>query len=44
MTDQAGQRLAKRHDALSLRSLRASGATPEHIKQMFNLGHSSDRV
>jgi glutamyl-tRNA synthetase len=32
MTDAAGRRLAKRHDALSLRSLRARGESPESIR------------
>ena len=32
MTDEAGVRLAKRHDALSLRKLRESGATPEALR------------
>ncbi|HXN34727.1 MAG TPA: glutamate--tRNA ligase family protein [Opitutaceae bacterium] len=31
MADEAGARLAKRHDALSLRALRARGQTPESI-------------
>ena len=31
MLDEAGQRLAKRHDALSLRQLRQQGQTPEQI-------------
>jgi len=31
VTDDTGARLAKRHDALSLRSLRASGATPASV-------------
>lgn len=31
--DESGQRLAKRHEALSLRALRASGKTPEDIRQ-----------
>jgi glutamyl-tRNA synthetase len=31
VADEAGERLAKRHDALSLRALRAAGATPESI-------------
>jgi glutamyl-tRNA synthetase len=31
MLDQQGQRLAKRHDALSLRSLREQGRKPEHL-------------
>jgi glutamyl/glutaminyl-tRNA synthetase len=32
MLDEHGQRLAKRHDALSLRALRASGKSPEAIR------------
>jgi len=32
VTDEAGVRLAKRHDALSIRQLRASGKTPEQIR------------
>ena len=35
MTDENGVRLAKRHDALSLRALRASGARPEEIRAGF---------
>jgi glutamyl/glutaminyl-tRNA synthetase len=35
MTDQNGVRLAKRHDALSLRALRAAGKTPEQIVAGF---------
>jgi glutamyl-tRNA synthetase len=34
ITDAAGQRLAKRHDALSLRELRASGVMPEAVLRM----------
>src|SRR5262249_52421567 len=33
--DSAGQRLAKRHDALSLRRLREQGMTPEQVRAMF---------
>jgi len=33
MTDESGVRLAKRHDALSLRRLRAQGRTPEELRQ-----------
>jgi glutamyl-tRNA synthetase len=33
--DQKGDRLAKRHDALSLRALRTSGLTPEQVRQMW---------
>jgi len=32
VTDENGVRLAKRHEALSLRALRASGATPESLR------------
>jgi glutamyl-tRNA synthetase len=35
LTDAAGVRLAKRHDALSLRTRRAQGATPQSILQTF---------
>ena len=33
--DSSGKRLAKRHDALSLRTLRADGVTPEKIREQF---------
>jgi glutamyl/glutaminyl-tRNA synthetase len=33
VTDESGARLAKRHDALSLRSLRAQGRTPEQLRK-----------
>ena len=33
VTDASGERLAKRHDALSLRKLRESGATPERLRE-----------
>jgi glutamyl-tRNA synthetase len=35
VTDESGERLAKRHDALSLRALRASGATPADVIRGF---------
>lgn len=35
LTDGAGQRLAKRHDALSLRSLREAGRTPEQVRPLW---------
>ncbi len=35
MLDDAGVRLAKRHDSLSLRTLRAQGVTPEQIREKF---------
>ncbi len=37
MTDETGQRLAKRHDALSLRALREQGASPAKVMQTFSL-------
>jgi glutamyl-tRNA synthetase len=36
VTDENGARLAKRHDSLSLRNLRAAGATPEQLRLMLN--------
>lgn len=36
LTDERGQRLAKRHDALSLRALRAAGITPGEVREGFN--------
>ena len=33
--DSSGQRLAKRHDALSLRELRHSGANPEELRRSY---------
>jgi glutamyl-tRNA synthetase len=33
VTDESGVRLAKRHDALSLRNLRAKGAMPEELRK-----------
>lgn len=35
MCDESGQRLAKRHDSLSLRALRAAGVTPAEILRKF---------
>ena len=35
MRDEHGVRLAKRHDALSLRALRERGVTPEEVRAMF---------
>lgn len=35
MKDDHGQRLAKRHDALSLRALRANGRSAQDVRQMF---------
>lgn len=37
LADDAGKRLAKRHDALSLRTLRARGETPESIRAAWAL-------
>jgi glutamyl-tRNA synthetase len=36
VNDERGQRLAKRHDALSLRALRAAGVTPDEIIRQFS--------
>jgi glutamyl-tRNA synthetase len=36
LTDARGERLAKRHDALSLRTLRAQGVTPDEIIAKFS--------
>jgi glutamyl-tRNA synthetase len=35
MLDAHGERLAKRHDALSLRTLRDQGVTPQEILAKF---------
>lgn len=35
VTDAGGRRLAKRHDALALRTLHAMGQTPEHIRSQW---------
>jgi glutamyl-tRNA synthetase len=35
LTDERGERLAKRYESLSLRSLRASGLTPEQVRERF---------
>jgi glutamyl/glutaminyl-tRNA synthetase len=37
MTDEKGVRLAKRHDALSLRRLRAEGTSPAQLRAQWNL-------
>ncbi len=37
LVDQYGQRLAKRHDVLSLRSLRESGHTPADVRAMITV-------
>ena len=41
MRDEAGVRLAKRHDALSLSSLREAGCTPAEVIARLNLGSST---
>src|SRR5262249_32360655 len=38
MTDESGARLAKRHDALSLRTLRQRGLSPETIRKSWRTG------
>jgi len=35
LADATGARLAKRHDALSLRTLRAEGRTPEELRKLY---------
>jgi glutamyl-tRNA synthetase len=35
MTDEKGVRLAKRHDALSLKTMREAGKTPQEILKAF---------
>jgi glutamyl/glutaminyl-tRNA synthetase len=37
VNDQAGIRLAKRHDSLSLRTLRQQGITPERVREMMKV-------
>jgi glutamyl/glutaminyl-tRNA synthetase len=34
LTDERGERLAKRHESLSLRALRAAGVTPEEVRAL----------
>jgi glutamyl-tRNA synthetase len=43
MTDENGVRLAKRHDALSLRTLRGAGLAPETLQAMSQLNFASNR-
>jgi glutamyl-tRNA synthetase len=42
VTDESGVRLAKRHDALSLRSLRARGMTPEGLREAWQAASQRD--
>jgi glutamyl/glutaminyl-tRNA synthetase len=44
VTDEFGQRLAKRHDALSLRDLRAQGKTPEVLRRITSGHERNDRT
>jgi glutamyl/glutaminyl-tRNA synthetase len=39
MTDEHGLRLAKRHDALSLRALRKKGFSPQQIRETWLESH-----
>jgi hypothetical protein len=41
MLDELGVRLAKRHDALSLRALREAGCTPADVIARLNRGSST---
>jgi glutamyl-tRNA synthetase len=43
MTDEHGVRLAKRHDALSLRALRQSGAKPEGLLELPSFASTFNR-
>jgi len=43
MADESGVRLAKRHDALSLRTLREKGVTPEQIIAGFFPADHADK-
>ena len=36
LRDERGERLAKRHDALAIRTLRAQGKTPEDVRNLFD--------
>jgi glutamyl-tRNA synthetase len=42
MNDDRGERLAKRHDALALRTLRERGITPEEILKRFSTADFTD--
>ena len=42
MNDGRGERLAKRHDSLSLRTLREQGVRPEEIIAQFNSANNAD--
>jgi glutamyl-tRNA synthetase len=43
LLDEKGERLAKRHDALSLRALRAAGKTPEELRASWTPVTSPER-
>jgi glutamyl/glutaminyl-tRNA synthetase len=42
MVDGRGERLAKRHDALAIRTLRAQGKSPEDIRKPFTADYADD--
>jgi glutamyl-tRNA synthetase len=42
MKDDRGARLAKRHDALALRTLRQQGTSPAEVFQKFKDQHDHD--
>ena len=44
MCDATGQRLAKRHDALSLRALREQGNTPEQLRRRWGAAAEEDKL
>ncbi len=43
MTDEKGDRLAKRSDALSLRTLRAQGRLPDEVRRMFTAAQAQPK-
>jgi len=43
IADESGVRLAKRHDALSLRTLREQGQAPEELRAMISINFAQDR-
>jgi glutamyl-tRNA synthetase len=44
VTDESGVRLAKRHDALSLRTMRQQGVTPEEVREKMILPATPSRT
>jgi len=44
MNDESGVRLAKRHDALSLRTLRERGESPEELRRVWTQAGSQELI